>query len=378
MKKNRIEFYVTVFVWFVVIGIAWVFWTAGDPDIKPAMTLSNILIAATLFVIYIVGYVISQFESKSNSRIHIRLLGLCLAGTSVLGLSLFYFFMIPGVLATVLAPQLLDFVKQRTALVIAIAFPLLCVTLDGYLKGLPFYFESFLLFAVLNSLVLLSSYRLIEERKAKDESRKLVRELSATQILLSSTAKRDERLRIARDLHDALGHQLIALKLQLEVASHVGTEAVHEHIRQAKTISDALFNDVREAVSEIRARKDHDLHEALYMLTQNIPGLHVDLQINLDESQLSAQQVEVIFRIVQEAITNSIKHGNADHCRVSLNSDNSHHLLLVEDNGRGIHDVNPGNGLTGMAERVKKMDGLLDYQVEAKGFKLMVRMPKVH
>jgi signal transduction histidine kinase len=194
--------------------------------------------------------------------------------------------------------------------------------------------------------------------------------------LLSATTKRDERIRIARDLHDVLGHQLTALSLQLEVASHVKEDEKQRHIQQAKAISGLLLSNVRETVSEIRLKKDLELRESLTVLTEGLPGLKIDLIMELDDSLVDARQGEVIFRCVQEALTNTTKHANASHCKISLSDDGRHLVLSVEDDGNDDTEINPGNGLAGMAERVAKIDGQLNYQNTPEGFVLTIKLPK--
>jgi signal transduction histidine kinase len=202
-----------------------------------------------------------------------------------------------------------------------------------------------------------------------------VRELKATQILLSATTKRDERLRIGRDLHDSLGHQLTALSLQLEVASHVREEEKTRHLQQARAISNTLLTDVRATVSEFRDKKDFELGKALETLTQGLPELHVELDIGLDETLIDARQVEVIFRCVQEALTNVVKHSNASTCDINLSTEEQSIVLSVKDNGQNSAQIHPGNGLTGMMERVVKIGGKLDYQALENSFNLNARFP---
>jgi signal transduction histidine kinase len=88
----------------------------------------------------------------------------------------------------------------------------------------PYFFENILLLSLLNTFAVMSSHRFMKEQADKLTSQQLVRERKATQLLLSNTSKRDERLCVARDLHDSLGHNLTALSLQLEVAIHQKTD----------------------------------------------------------------------------------------------------------------------------------------------------------
>jgi signal transduction histidine kinase len=256
-----------------------------------------------------------------------------------------------------------------------VAIPVLFIAFDTLL-GKDFAFTEMVVWSTVNLLAILASYGLVAEQKAKLEAEQLVRELKATQILLSATTKRDERLRIARDLHDTLGHQLTALSLQLEVASHVSEADKQEHIHQAHEISGSLLSSVRETVSEIRQRRDMDLRDALTALIQGVTGITVKLNMDLAESMTDARQMEVIFRCVQEALTNTVKHAAASQCDIELSSSEESIHLSVKDNGSGANGAQPGNGLKGMAERVASIDGELDFNNSADGFMLNVKLPK--
>ena len=161
------------------------------------------------------------------------------------------------------------------------------------------------------------------------------------------------------------------------MASHVKGAAQQEHVLRAKGISGLLLSDVREVVSEIRQEKELDLFDALKALTQNIPGLKVDMNVVVDESMVDARQAEVIVRCVQEAITNIVKHAQASYCNINLLSSDRDLHLCVADNGNCEGEIIPGNGLTGIAERVEKIDGRLDYHSGANGFSLNVTLPKI-
>ena len=382
MKKQSIEFYIGIFIWLLEIPISYSMWFAGvEIESYVPITLFNIVLAAALYLLFLVGYLTSYGIFQHQLKRKTIILGIILSSVATLGLSMFFFFGMVALLATMTIIQLTPFVKQKHALLIAVLVPTLCVLIDVW-HGKPLEFTAIIIYSTFNLLALLTSYRFVAESQAKNESEKLVRELKATQILLSASTKRDERLRIARDLHDVVGHQLTALSLQLEVASHVKEVEKQKHVQQAKAISTLLLSDVRETVSEIRQKKDLELREALMVLSQNIPGLTVDLHMELDESLADARQVEVIFRCVQEALTNTAKHSRASFCRIKLSSDDQYLSLSIKDNGGGpdneTPDIKPGNGLTGMIERVERIDGQLDYQNISEGFEISVKLPNNH
>jgi signal transduction histidine kinase len=98
-----------------------------------------------------------------------------------------------------------------------------------------------------------------QQADERDVQRRLNSELRATRALLAESTRIAERMRIARELHDLIGHHLTALSLNLEVASHLSNEAASEHVRKAQSTARLLLADVREAVSELRQDDAIDL-----------------------------------------------------------------------------------------------------------------------
>src|SRR5205823_11630373 len=105
-------------------------------------------------------------------------------------------------------------------------------------------------------------------------------ELKVTSGLLDISSRTEERLLIARDLHDLLGHHLTALSLNLEVASHLAGGEAKEPIEKSKAITKELLADVRAVVSRLREDEPVDLAKALNALRESIatPALHIDLE----------------------------------------------------------------------------------------------------
>ena len=376
MRKLGPIFYIGIFVWALEIPISYSIWFAGtESDIHMPVTLHNIVVVACLFLVFLIGFLISHGVFHSPLKRGTRIFGLVLSIAATLGLSQAFFFGMVGLMAMMVIIQLTHVVDQTRGLIIALAIPIVFVACDTLL-GKGFAFTELVIYSIFNLLAILTSYGLVAEKKAKLDAEQLVRELKATQILLSASTKRDERLRIARDLHDVLGHQLTALSLQLEVASHVSEREKQEHIQQAQEISGSLLSSVRETVSEIRQERDMDLRDALTALVQGVAGITVKLNMELDESLVNARQMEVIVRCVQEALTNTVRHAAASQCEITLSSSEGFLKLSVKDNGGGTGAAEAGNGLKGMAERVASIDGELDFNNAADGFMLNVKLPK--
>ena len=377
MAKQRIEVYLCLITCGFLVYLTHVIW-AETPERFWPMTGQNQLKVFGMYFLFLTGYWLSFGTFKQQPSRQLRLLGLLLSTLATILLTVTFQYGNHGILAIIITAQLPEFFKPKRSIILALMFPLVCGFIDRYVNGLTWAVENAMLYALFNLFALMTSTRLINERRLKEQSVTLLRELKATQLLLSSTAKRDERLRISRDLHDTLGHQLTALSLQLELACHLPKEELQPHIERARTMSGLLLSDVRHAVSEIRGHKTLDLPTALRALSENIPGLKVQLLLNYDDNRLDARQAEVIFRCIQEALTNTMKHANADNCIIELNESTEALSLCVKDNGRIIDSnkpIEPGNGLQGLSERLKKIDGQFNFQATSEGFIVQVNLP---
>ncbi|QPQ55082.1 sensor histidine kinase [Allosphingosinicella flava] len=184
-------------------------------------------------------------------------------------------------------------------------------------------------------------------------------ELRAMQALLAENARIAERTRISRELHDAWGHELTALALQLEVASHILPEGDGlQKVRSAKDLSRALLGRVRDVVGTLRETEVTGLRAALAQLAHGIPRprIHVDFPEELESH--AASHAHVILRCAQEAITNAARHADAENLWLELRWDGKGVCLIARDDGRGTISAPAfGNGLHGMRERLEAQGG---------------------
>lgn len=200
-------------------------------------------------------------------------------------------------------------------------------------------------------------------------------ELKVTSGLLDISSRTEERLRIARDLHDLLGHHLTALSLNLEVASHLAGGEAKEPIEKSKAITKELLGDVRAVVSRLRQDDPVDLATALNALRDVIatPALHVDLD-NVAVSDPAVAQIAL--RAVQEIVTNAVRHSGARNLWLRLST--SDHTLDVDarDDGAGTDRIEFGNGLRGIRERVEQVAGCFEVSsVRGRGFSVHIALP---
>jgi signal transduction histidine kinase len=228
-----------------------------------------------------------------------------------------------------------------------------------------------------SAFVLTTAYVARQQAQARDEQRRLNSELRATRALLAESARVNERTRISRELHDLLGHHLTALSLNLEVASHMTEGRAQEHVRQAHTLAKLLLTDVREAVSQLRdASGGIDLAAALRPLADNVPSLQVALDIEQPLALDDPERAHVVLRCTQEIITNAVRHAAAQHLGIRVWRQDGAVCLEAQDDGQGAEGLVPGNGLTGMRERLQQCGGKLEIQTRrGAGFRLRLSVP---
>ncbi|MFI5301002.1 MAG: sensor histidine kinase, partial [Polyangiales bacterium] len=199
-----------------------------------------------------------------------------------------------------------------------------------------------------------------KESLAREALSKTNAELLATRSQLAARTREHERLRIARDLHDVLGHDLTALQLQLEVARNVVTDAqARDHVDRAREVSTRLLNDVRAVVGAIRARPALDLAEAVRTMAEGMPNLAVHLDCDPALEVEDDDRRECLLRCVQEIVTNTARHAGANNLWIALRDDQGTIEVEARDDGSMREPLRPGAGLSGMRERLEELGGSL-------------------
>jgi two-component system sensor histidine kinase DesK len=186
-------------------------------------------------------------------------------------------------------------------------------------------------------------------------------------------AKVAERERIARDLHDVLGHTLSLITLKSELAGKLfdrDPAQAKTEIRDIEKTARQALADVRQAIGGYRSKGlAAEINQARHIL--ETAGVEVESQSS--PGVLPATQEGVLALSLREAVTNVVRHADARHCRVFLERVNGHARLQIEDDGRGGYQVE-GNGLRGMRERVEALGGKV-YRDTTKGTRLEITLP---
>ncbi len=198
-------------------------------------------------------------------------------------------------------------------------------------------------------------------------------------------AQEGERRRLARELHDETGQALTSILLGLSAVERAeSAEAAHAAAADLRKLVVETLQDVRRLAVELRpsALDDFGLAPALRRLGQTVrEGGKLDVQVEarLGEERLPTEVETALYRIVQESLTNVVKHAGADHVSIVVTRKPASVVVMIEDDGRGFDLAQSSGerlGLLGMRERVQLLDGTLVVEATpGSGTTLIVELP---
>jgi signal transduction histidine kinase len=232
--------------------------------------------------------------------------------------------------------------------------------------------------------------------EASQERGQLIAELQAAKNELELAQQREaelavlrERERLARDLHDSLGHTLVALSVQLEAIQRlyrVDPEQASDQVDEMKALTRSSMDALRRSIAGLRAPglEDRPLRLAFQALCEDCrqrTGLEVVCQIDETADQLRPAVAEMLWWVTQEALTNVERHAEARSVSVSLACGPDAVNLRITDDGVGLPagaESRPNRfGLRGMRERVQGLGGTLALDGSASGTTIQVRLPTI-
>lgn len=279
-----------------------------------------------------------------------------------------------AILSIIWVSLLPHLVRFGQAVLIAVLVLVLWFGVDAYLEQRSLWISA-LLYGSFHLFALLMTSQARSEQQARQQLEQQHQQLVLAQQLLKASAQQQERSRIARDLHDVLGHHLTGLIIHLQVAEHQSSAESQPTLATCQQLARLLLADVREAVSELRQHRVLDLQQAVTELATALPRLqlHSDWQAELPLT--SVQQAEQVLLIIQEALTNSLKHSGATQVQLLTRQEPQGVLLQISDNGQLHSDWVAGNGMLGMQERAALLGAELECK-EAQGhMQLQLRLP---
>ncbi|NJK62301.1 MAG: sensor histidine kinase [Synechococcaceae cyanobacterium SM2_3_1] len=245
-------------------------------------------------------------------------------------------------------------------------------------------------FGLIQGFVMLLINSLLSERQNRQQLQSAHQQLRAYALQIEDQAMIQERNRIAREIHDALGHTLAAQSIQLENAllhwqSHWPKEVqrIHPFLLESRRLVGDALQEVRQSVGALRANplQNQSLENLLHHLLQEfseMTGIQPQIQLNLPPT-LPLAVTTSLYRLVQEGLTNIRKHAQATEVQLDLRSDQEGITLVIQDNGRGFNPdhISSGFGLQGMQERLTALGGSLQIQSQpGQGCCLRIQIPQ--
>jgi len=336
----------TPYAWLVYLGIFWFFTLIGQPT--PRDWLLTALGAALFLPLYFWGYWLPGRKVLFAVG-GITLLGLVYAPINW-GASVFFVFA-SGFLGQAGSASF----AFRLLLLLAALPPL-----EAWLLDLPAFF--WIPATVFSLLVGGINIHYAGVRRSQAALRR-------TQDEVERLAKLAERERIARDLHDLLGHTLTVITRKAELARRLAEtdpERAAVEIGEVEQVAREALKEVRSAVSGFRQT---DFSTELAQARVALQSALIHFQSEVDAIDIDPATEQVLALALREATTNVLRHSQADTCRVRLESLTDQVRLTVHDNGRGStandSQSQDGMGLTGMRERVTALGG--DFEVDGRG-----------
>lgn len=219
-------------------------------------------------------------------------------------------------------------------------------------------------------------------RRINDELRTLNHQLEEMADVREKMGETRERNRLAREIHDTLGHTLTGLSTGIDAAKTLLQRDPDMAIKQLDILSATAregLKDVRRSVRKLRpdALENHTLKGALETMIEEFmrsSGVKVSYVCHLDSLDFQPDEEDTIYRIVQECMTNSVRHGHASRIYISFGKDQDSLILIIEDDGKGCVDIQEGFGLHHMKERIALLNGNVRFYGRD-GFEVLVELP---
>jgi two-component system, NarL family, sensor histidine kinase DesK len=202
-------------------------------------------------------------------------------------------------------------------------------------------------------------------------------ELRAARRELANQAVSEERLRIARDLHDLLGHTLSLIALKSELATKLAESdprRAQAEMADVQRVSRQALEEVRDTVQGYRRR---DFADELASARESLSAAGIDCQVEASAPELPAEVEDLLAWALLEATTNVVRHSGARVCRINLSTDSNGVALQVDNDGTpALTGSSNGTGLAGLAERARRLDGTLESGARPEGgFRLRLTVP---
>lgn len=195
-------------------------------------------------------------------------------------------------------------------------------------------------------------------------------------------AEDKERKRLAREIHDTLGHALTGIAVGVDACIamiDINPEATKKQLMVISKVVRQGIVDVRNSLNKLRpgALEQHGFKGAIENMIEeftSVSDLTISLDYRLDKVDFENTKEDILFRVIQESVTNAVRHGDATHIDISLYIEDNSLYLKIQDNGQGCEEIHYGFGLKQMKERLGMINGKVAYDGHH-GFLTIVTIP---
>lgn len=194
-----------------------------------------------------------------------------------------------------------------------------------------------------------------------------------------------ERTRVSRELHDSIGHSLSTLCIQLKAIKtliHNKPEIAEKMLEANIKYTEDSLENVRRTVRELKPI-EFEAYEGIFTIEEMIKnfskltGINVKLILSKEKWKLTSDQSHHLYRIIQESLSNALRHGKAKNVSISIQFLKDKLYTHIKDDGKGCSDLKPSFGLKGIKERITSMKGTIEFYTELeKGFEMTIALPK--
>ncbi len=241
------------------------------------------------------------------------------------------------------------------------------------------------------AFVMIFTQMAVKEEKSRKMIEQLAEDLSEANQNLRQYALQVEELtlnkernRLAREIHDGLGHYLTTIHMHLQAATALTQQKqdglLLETLNTARDLTREALEDVRSSVAALRAPPGErlPLPQQIEGLLENVIGPRTGFDLQGEPRELSSEAQWTLYRAAQESLQNTSKHAHAAQVWLTLDYRDSRQVrMCIQDDGIGVEQVQPGFGLLGIQERLNLMDGSMStYSAIGEGFRIEITLPE--
>ncbi|WP_207727045.1 sensor histidine kinase [Anaerosolibacter carboniphilus] len=234
------------------------------------------------------------------------------------------------------------------------------------------FFTSLLMILILNY----GKYYSEEQQKSKE----LYRELKAYADQVRELTRTEERNHLAMEIHDSIGHTMTGLIMELEMCKRVIPQNQEQGIQLIQHALDTArkgFIEIRSSVDVLKAETSQSEKENWVEMIhrfRNQTGLNIHVSLDPEKIQLPASIASVVYRILQETLTNAARHSHCTTVNITIQKKKDSLYMKILDNGEACNPYVEGNGLKGMRKRVEGLNGSIAFS-QTPGFCVEVCIP---